>query len=319
MTPVSPRQFAVFRLAFGIFLAVHFFMLIPYGTELFSNQGVLPDPRLNLTFGILPNILEHHDTPAVITAFLISLSLLSVLFACGICRRFAAILLWYGWACLFNRNNLISNPSLPYVGLILLLTTLVPLGEGLTLRRRNASWTFPSMVQWTAWILLAAGYSFSGWMKLCSPSWQDGTALYYVLSNPLARSNWIQEMLVGLPPDCLRILTWSSLAAELLFLPLIFSRNTRLLAWSSLLIMNLGILLVINFADLTVGMLVAHLFTFDRGWFSSWARLARETLPRANISLPGEVINAPCEGCSPMSPCSNDNDAIKDRLSVTTA
>lgn len=269
-------QFAIFRLVFGIYLALHFAQLIPYGTELFSNRGVLADPQLNFTFGILPNLLEHYDSAAFVAVFLIVLSILALAFAAGFYRHTAAILLWYGWACLFNRNNLINNPSIPYVGLLLLLTLLVPSGEALTFRRTDRRWQFPPMVYWTAWILMAAGYSFSGWMKLQSPSWIDGSALYHVLNNPLARPGMTRDLLLALPGVCLQTMTWASLAAELLFLPLRFHRKTRMFAWCALVLMNLGVLFVINFADLTLGMLMIHLFTYNPTWFPIQLRILKE-------------------------------------------
>ena len=269
MISISSKQFAIFRLVFGIYLAVHFVTLIPYAAELFSNRGVLADARLNLTFGILPNLLEHYDSPAFVTGFLIALSILAAAFALGVLRRAIAVLLWYGWACLFDRNNLINNPSIPYVGMLLLLTTLVPSGETLTRTPNERSWEFPAMVYWTASILMAAGYSFSGWMKLHSPSWIDGTALYHVLNNPLARPGVARDVLLAVPPWCLHLATWGSLGAELLFLPLSLWRQTRMLMWCALVTMNVAILFVINFADLTIGMLMIHLFTYDPAWFSA--------------------------------------------------
>lgn len=185
MKPISSTQFAIFRIALGAYLAVHFVQLVPYGCEIFSNQGVLADPRLNFTYGILPNPLERYGSPAFVTAFLIGLVILSIAFAAGFFRHVAAVLLWFGWACLFNRNNLINNPSIPYIGLLLLLSVLIPVGEPLSFNRRRCFWHVPTMVQWTAWILMAAGYSFSGYMKLHSPSWIDGSAIYHVLNNPL--------------------------------------------------------------------------------------------------------------------------------------
>jgi hypothetical protein len=278
VTLVSRRQFAGFRVVFGTYLAIHFASLIPYSKELFSNCGVLPEAKFNFTFGVLPNVLEHCDLPAFVTGFLVVLVCLSASFAFGIYRRTAAVLLWYGWACLFNRNNLISNPSIPYVGLLLLLTTLVPLGEGFQRPVNGRNWEFPPMVFWTAWILLAAGYSFSGWMKLHSPSWIDGSALYHVMNNPLARPGLARDLLLKIPRNSLRLLTWLSLAGEVLCLPLSLHRTTRILAWSFLAVMNLTILLVINFSDLTIGMLMIHLFTFDRRWL-------KKSTPKASGSL----------------------------------
>jgi hypothetical protein len=268
MKSISALQFAVFRAVLGTYLAVHFAQLIPYGPELFSNRGVLADARLNFTYGILPNPLEHYGSPIFVSAFLIALAILAVAFAIGFYRRTAAVLLWFGWACLFNRNNLINNPSIPYIGLLLLLSIVVPTGESLAFKRQDPFWRFPVMAYWAAWFLMAAGYSFSGWMKLSSPSWIDGSALAHVLNNPLARPGLFRDLFLALPPPFLHTLTWATLAAEFLFLPLSLWPTTRVLIWSAMVAMNVAILFAINFADLTVGMLMIHVFTFDPSWFS---------------------------------------------------
>jgi hypothetical protein len=151
MRQISGRQFALFRVALGVYLAVHFAQLIPYGAELFSNQGMIGDARLNLTFGIFPNPLAIWDSPECVTTFLAGLTILSLVLAAGIFRRSAALLLWFGWACLFNRNNLIINPSLPYIGMLLLLSALVPLGENWSREKTRPGWRFPPRVYWAAW------------------------------------------------------------------------------------------------------------------------------------------------------------------------
>ena len=187
---ISPYQFAVFRIALGLYLIQHFVFLIPYGTELFSREGLLPNAALNFTHGVLPNPLEWWDTPGFATAWLIGMRVLSVSLLLGSFRRTTYLLLWYGWACLFNRNNLISNPGIPYVGLIFLLMAIVPPGEPLSLARKRTrgAWCFPWMVFFSAWVLMAVGYTFSGVDKLLtSPSWRDGTAIVHLVNNPLAR------------------------------------------------------------------------------------------------------------------------------------
>jgi predicted DCC family thiol-disulfide oxidoreductase YuxK len=277
---ISPWQFAVFRIVFGLYLSVHFLQLAPWSAELFGADGVLPDPSLNFTFGFLPNPLEHLGTTGFVTAFVTFLAGLSLCFTLGLFRRTVAVLLWFGWACLFNRNNLISNPGIPYVGLILLLCALVPPGEPLSIipRSGNRGWRMPAAIFWGAWLLLAAGYTYSGAWKLTSPSWTDGTALQHLLMNPLARPNWIRELLLNLPDACLRLLTWGALAGELLALPLGLTRRGRPVVWCWMLAMHLGILLVIDFADLTLGMLMIHLFTFDPNWLPAKKRYSRLVL-----------------------------------------
>ncbi len=275
MKRTSARQFAIFRIALGTYLAVHFAFLLLYGAELFSDRGVLPDPALNFTHGFFLNLLNGWDSPFAVTLFLLALVILAIALAAGIYRRVAAALLWFGWACLFDRNNLINNPSIPYIGLILVLSLLVPVGEAVNARRSDCAWQMPPAVYWAAWILLMAGYTFSGWMKVQSPSWIDGSAMLHMLDNPLARPGAIRDLLLALPGSWLRVLTWGILALELLALPLSLSRGTRMISWSLLTGMNLVVLLVINFADLTVGMLMVHAFTFDHDW---WRSLSIERL-----------------------------------------
>ena len=61
-------------------------------------------------------------------------------------------------------------------------------------------------------------------------------------------------------------MTWGVVIAEISFLPLCFSRRGRFIAWSIMVFMHLGIMMVISFADLSIGMLMIHLFTFDQRW-----------------------------------------------------
>ncbi|MCG3204569.1 MAG: hypothetical protein KCHDKBKB_01284 [Elusimicrobia bacterium] len=213
-------------------------------------------------------ILVFWDSPAFIVFFLGVMAVFSVFFTIGFFRRTSALILWYGWACLFGRNNLISNPSIPYVGLMLLLTLLIPLGEPFSVTRpkKTSPWYFPSAVYWVAWFLLAAGYTFSGIVKLQSPSWVDGSAMVHLVDNPLARPNFIRTVFLSLPTSMTSLATWASLAGEILFLPLSIHRRTRMVAWLWLLGMHLGILSMVNFADLTFGMIMIHFFTFDPEW-----------------------------------------------------
>ncbi len=42
----------------------------------------------------------------------------------------------------------------------------------------------------------------------------------------------------------------------------------RLAAWSGMMVMHVGIVLMVDFADLTLGMVMIHLFTFDPDWLA---------------------------------------------------
>jgi len=271
MKTYSPYQFSLFRIILGIYLTIHFLLLIPYGTEIWSNLGILPEASLNLTHGFFPNILNQFDDPWMIKIFLGLAALLSVLFTAGVKRQWVAIFLWYIWVCLFDRNNLISNPGIPFVGWLLLCSAFIPSGEPWSWTRtvRKDNWEFPKIIFAGAWIIMALSYTLSGLDKMMAPSWQDGTALFHLLENPLARDWWFREALLLLPMPVLKLMAWGILALEILFLPLALFGKTRKWVWLVMILMHLGILLVIDFADLTLGMLMIHWFTFDSRWFKA--------------------------------------------------
>jgi len=269
---MSSWQFSLFRIVFGSYLAIHFAMLIPYADELFGANGLIGDPALNLTAGLFPNPLDAPLSSSALSWIIGGLAALSLAFAAGLLRPFVSLCLWFGWTALFHRNNLIGNPSIPYVGLLLLLCALVPTGEPLALAKRNESWAMPKWVFRCAWILLAAGYSFSGYTKMFSPSWVDGSAMSFLLENPLARPGPVRDLMLALPSIFLKYLTWFTLIAELAFLPLALWSKSRPWIWLSMVALHLGIIMVVDFADLSFGMLMIHLFTFDPAWLPAKAR-----------------------------------------------
>lgn len=271
MKEYSPYQFSIFRIILGIYLVVHFSMLIPYAAEIWSEAGMLPDPSSNLTYGVFPNILYSITSTSGVTLFIIFLTVLSLLFLIGYQRPIVSILLWYGWASLFDRNNLINNPGIPYVGWLLLCCAVLPKGEPLSLSKSttDSRWEMPAIIFYGAWALMAIGYTVSGFDKYLSPSWKDGSAMIHLLENPLARDWWLREFILSFPEWILKIKTWVVLFIEMAFLPLAIFTITRKWIWLAMIGMHLGILMVVDFADLTLGMLMIHWFTFDSRWFEA--------------------------------------------------
>jgi predicted DCC family thiol-disulfide oxidoreductase YuxK len=250
---------------------VHFVQLVPWGAEVFSDRGVLSDSAASPIIHLFPNVLALWDSPAFVTALLVSAAALCVLFAIGFGDRIGAVAIWYIWACLFGRNPLIANPSLPFVGWMLLAHAFLPRSPYGSWSARGRpdpgnGWSMPPMFFAAAWIVMAVGYSYSGYTKLISPSWVDGTAMERVLSNPLARPGILRDALLGLASGVLHVATWGALALELFFAPLALFRRLRPWLWCSMLVMHLSLMLLIDFADLSLGMIMLHLFTFDPAW-----------------------------------------------------
>jgi predicted DCC family thiol-disulfide oxidoreductase YuxK len=276
-------QYSLFRAAFGLYLALHFTHLIPWGAELFSNVGALSQSTLSPLARLFPNVLVLFDAPWQVSALLGAAAASSLLFAVGLLDRSAAIFLWYVSACLLGRNPLIANPGIPYVGWLLLAHALLPREPYGSWGARGRSdpdggWTMPQPILRAAWILMAFGYSYGGVTKLGSRSWIDGTAIRYVLENPFARPGIVRDLLVSLPDPLLRIATWGTLGLELLFVPLALFRRVRPLLWSALLAMHIVLVVLIDFTDLSLAMIMLHLFTFDPAWLQPRPPQRSETL-----------------------------------------
>jgi predicted DCC family thiol-disulfide oxidoreductase YuxK len=277
------NQYSVFRVIFGTYLCAHFLSLVPWGPELFSDRGMLPSASASPLAFLFPNVLTVFDPPAFVTMLILMAAGASVLFAVGFCDRAMAALLWYVWACLLGRNPLISNPGIPYVGWLLLAHALLPGAPHRSVAARGRSdlggtWRMPPLLFTGAWILMALGYTYSGATKLASPSWLDGTAIAHILENPLARPGAVREAILALPDGLLKLGTWATLAFELLFAPLALSRRGRPWIWTLGLAMHLGLIALIDFADLSLGMVMLHLFTFDPAWVPPVKARATETL-----------------------------------------
>lgn len=276
-------QYSLYRVVFGSYLFVHFAWLIPWGAELFSDRGALPDASDSPLFALFPNVLAIIDSPAAVVTLLTIAAASSVLFAAGWFDRTMALGLWYIGACLVGRNPFIANPGLPYVGWLLLAHVFIrpaPYGAASARGRVDprGSWRLDDGIYGAAWVVMALGYTYSGITKLVSPSWLDGSAMVRILDNPLARPGPIRELLLDLPDGLLRLATWGSLAVELVFAPLALSRRLRPFLWVALLSMHLSLMLVIDFVDLSLGMVMLHLFTFDPRWVRPLRAAAGDTL-----------------------------------------
>jgi hypothetical protein len=275
-------QYRLVRAIFGSYLLIHFVQLAPWAAELFSNQGVLSDSRASPLLHLFPNVLALCDTPTFVTGLVIAAAALSVALAVGFHDRLAAVLLWYFLACLHGRMPLISNPGLPYVGWLLLAHASIPeLPSWSQIVPDHAdpskAWRMPECIFLASWILMALGYTYSGFAKLISPSWLDGTAIARVLENPLARPGPVRDALLALPGGFLRLATWTALFLELSFAPLALLSRLRPWLWLLLLLMHLSLIALIDFADLSLGMVMLHLFTFDPAWVRARPSKVAET------------------------------------------
>lgn len=276
-------QYSLYRAIFGGYLFFHFARLVPWSRELFSSQGLLPTASDSPLIHLFPNILAVWDTPSFAQALVFLAAVLSVFFAIGLYDRAASVGLWYLGACFLGRDPLIANPALPYIGWLLLAHAFLPSAPYGSWAARGrvdprGGWTMPGSIFLCAWIVMALGYTYSGFMKLSSPSWVDGTALTRVLGNPLARPGFLRIWMLSWPPILMQLATWSVLALELLFAPLALFRGLRPWIWCAMVALHLGLIALVSFPDLTAGMIILHLFAFNPLWIAGYGSAEPEEL-----------------------------------------
>lgn len=264
-------QYSLFRFAFGVYLCIHFARLIPWGAELFSSSGMIPDASVSPLIRYFPNVLAMADVPGFVRGLLGGAAVLSMLFALGVRDRAVAIVLWYVWACLFGRNPLIANSGLAYVGWMLLAHAFLPRApygswDGRGRIDPGSEWRLTPEIFAVAWIVMAVAYFYSGFTKLASPAWLDGTALAAALDHPLARPGPLRDLARGLPDVLLRLGTYGALALELLFAPLVLFKRARPILWGAMLAAHVSLIGLMDFADLSLSMVMLHFFTFDPAW-----------------------------------------------------
>ncbi len=275
--PSAPPMLAVVRIAVGLQLAVHYARLFPWATTIYSDRGMLADPAHNpVPLGLSP--LYHLDAPWMIQLFVLGLVGLSLDFAAGLWTRTAGVLLALAATALWHRNMLTLNPSLPYLGFFLLAQAFArpdppwsldrwrARREGRLATRFGLADRLPRDVLGVLWVVYTVGYSFSGYTKLVSPSWADGTAVARLLRGPVALDNPLAHAVGALPDPVLAVATWGVVALELLAAPLALVRGLRPALWVAILGMHAGLLLLVGLQDISWGMLVTHLALFDQRW-----------------------------------------------------
>ncbi len=278
MLPVrySQQHFFLFRVLLGAYFAVYLVALLPYASEIFGAESFLVSGERGgfVLRRVFPNLLESSVVGTHPEVFLLAMLGLAVSFAAGRVRRGAAVGLWYGLACLLNRNPAVMNPSHAFIGWLCLASAIVPSGESWRQSSSNKDWAMPEILFWGGWLVMAAGYSASGVAKLKSAGWLDGSAFSMTLDMAYVRATPLRAIMLAMPSVFLRLGTWLVLGVELLFAPLALFAATRRLAWYAAVGLHCGLLVLFDFPEISVGMLLLHVFTYDERWSPPWPWVA---------------------------------------------
>lgn len=166
---IAPSHFTLFRIILGAGLFLHFVTLSPLAPELTPTSSI----RIPFYQLYLPNPLSFLETSSSVRTFIVTCSILSVLFCIGFRRRLLGTILFLGFISSINGFPFmptIRDGVLPFALLIAMLT---PEGEPLSVWPESKStWQVPSWVaRWWPRIV-ALGVLSTTSIQLSAGGWQ---------------------------------------------------------------------------------------------------------------------------------------------------
>ncbi|NQU70497.1 MAG: DUF393 domain-containing protein [Rhodospirillales bacterium] len=277
-------QYSVFRFLFGVTLFVYFIYSSIWSKAGLSGKGMTPVTDFS---------------PALVVWFWIA-SAFALALAVGCRDRLAAILMMLvlaglglvGWPPLASRLDL--HYSFLLVGWMLLAHAFMPsapYGSASAYNRADpgGGWRMPPGLFLASWIVLALVYWSGAQPRPMSAFWMTGDLIQHVLNDPLARDWFLRDIVLGFPTIILQILSWFFGVAALLFAPLCLLKWLHPWLWSIMLSVQIGIGFFLNLPELTIPMLLFHMFTFNPLW------LKPISLTGATVFFDGTC--ALCHGC----------------------
>ena len=254
--PVRAERLAITRMLFaGALLAEQLVQYLPNLDWLFGSRGFSPS---RVTEEILTQkwrwsvlFFQTDDTTVITAAFWLWFAATAALFV-GWRTRFAAVLTWFGAYCFQNRSWYTLNGGDDVLMLGLFLLMISPCGRAMSLDSLRARQQLQSpaptfIAPWSIRLFqvqLCLIYLASGVSKLAGDSWWNGTTLHLVLQDPTMIRFSVAQLVI--PFWITAVLTWTSLAFEVLFVPLVLYRPTR--KWTLLfgVLFHLGIYALIE-------------------------------------------------------------------------
>jgi hypothetical protein len=312
--PASPVPLCLFRIAFGLVLLEYCLLLGPNLVTFFSNSnGILRLKTLNQLFAIpvidLIALLPPGD--GWLMAFFAVFVVACLFVTLGLFSRASMVVVYLGLVSFLHRNIYVHHGGEHLMVLAAFWMMFAPIGAALSLdsllSHKKAG--FDSQKTCNLWALKAYQFQFAliywqaSWSKLASPSWWDGTAMYYVF-----RHLEFARFPVPFVPEnmlLLKLATWGSIFAEFIGWTLIWFKETRYAVLLVLLALHVGIEYAMNipiFEHIMIASLVIFIPEEDaekfvarvQGWLSKYrpSIIFVQAKPGTPIT-PGETVPAP--------------------------
>jgi hypothetical protein len=264
--PISARPLAAFRIAFGLVVLLNLALLSLEADYWFTDAGLLRGTEAREAAGPLRQSLLHYvQDPASVHIFFGAMLAVCVLFTLGWHTRVMGFLLYLGLVSIHHRNISSTNGADVFLVIMVFYLTLSPCGAAYSLdarrkARKRGTLAEPLIIPWAqrlAQLHFALIYLNTGLLKAAGATWQNGTALHYVLCNTEFRL-FNLEFLTQYPL-IINFMTHSTLIIELSLPFLLWRRATRPWAIAAGLALHGAIVFTVNIPIFSEAMIACYL------------------------------------------------------------
>lgn len=253
-------QWSVMRMVLGGWLAVRIAGVLPGWRHHFGEGRVFGGGPL---LGIVPNVFDWFDDPAVGAAITAIAAAMALLLAIGWRTRTAALLLAYLLPCLATHQPQLRLPDALWTALLLAAFATVPKSPFLSVDARkrtdpDGGWTLPQQTWHLMWLLQVVGSGVALVARLRDPAWRE--------FSPAMPVEWL--LIASEAGLCLSVLPAKGPA--------------RCIAWTATFATRIALLLLGGGGARDEALLLLQLFAFDPGWLPG-----APPLPRVHLFFDG--------------------------------
>jgi hypothetical protein len=282
---------ALFRIVYGLQLFNWFWQLYPNLAAWFTDEGFMPRAQLVTFFPDRFSLLTGMGAWWQVAIFWAACLAVSVMLTAGWHTRTACILAFVGVASFEWRNPLLLDGSDIVFRLVPFWLALTSCGDlysvDAAIRRDRGeapSGRGPALPVRLLELQVGWIYLMTGLEKMAGSLWTNGTASYYALQleHTFGRG---YAYVIATQPILVNLMTWGTLAVEILFLPLAILpiRVTRLLAVAGAAMLQGGILILMNVGNFPVIMLSTLILFLPPEWVRAFVAEVEERF-RSRVS-----------------------------------
>lgn len=173
----------------------------------------------------------------------------------------------------FLNVSAISSPEIKYLNYLLLCISMINTHKMYFWRNtKNHYWTYNRRIFYVFGFVTLLAYSVSGYYKLLTPNWRSGEYIPYLFTE----HHLLRPLFDFIPfvkiKNLLSLVGYFVVLIETTAIFFAFNIYTRFVIFILLTFMQLGILIFLDLGQISIGMLIGHIFLFDVHWLRWWDR-----------------------------------------------